>query len=268
MVTKDDQPVVKLYSGPGLDATPKKDPDGNVIYHTVSKDPDGNDIFTPVPVDNLKRADTKATPPFVNATVDISQVPPTSPMPVNRIDPDAPTTSSMDVSRISEYRPATARRNTPTSPMPVNRVNPREDIRTQPPAFFAETRQDDPANVTPMVQAVIDEMTRQGIVRNRPPMTTGAGVDPSPEEPAPQVDVSQISEYRPATTLRDIPMYEGDEDDNKLPVPEGAIPVDDASPVGAVRPGGRVEIRIKGGDKKEGLYIIQNGYFVPAGDLM
>lgn len=246
MVTKDGQPVVKLYSGPGLDATPKQDPDGNDIYHTVSQDPDGNNIYTPVSVDNLKRADTKAAPSS------------TSPMPVNRINPDAPSataTSPMPVNRIDPDAPSS----NATSPMPANRVDPRADIRTQPPAAFAETRQDDPANVTPMVQAVIDEMTRQGIVRNRPPMTTGAGVDPSPAE-VPATSPMPANRYDP-----DIPMYE---DNNMPPAPEGGIPVDDASPVGAVRPGGKFEIRIKGGDKMEGLYIIQNGYYVPAGDLM
>jgi len=136
--------------------------------------------------------------------------------------------------------------------MPVNRVNPRADIRTQPPAAFAETR--------PPEDGVEQKRAPANVDISQVPATSpmpANRVDPPPRE------IPDMSQYVPATGRREIPMFE-----ELPPAPEGGIPVDDASPVGPVRPGGKFEIRIKGGDKMEGLYIVQNGYYVPAGDLM
>jgi hypothetical protein len=239
MVTQDGQPVVKLFSGPDLDATAKKDADGMDILHTVSQDADGNPVYTPISPDQLKRADTNAAPPS------------TSPMPVNTINPDAPSATATSPTPVNTINPDAASSNA-TSPMPVNRVNPRADIRTQPPAFFAETRP--PEDGVEQERAPANADTSQ--VPATSPMPANR-VDPPPRE------IPDMSQYVPATERREIPMFE-----ELPPAPEGGIPVDDASPVGPVRPGGKFEIRIKGGDKMEGLYIVQNGYYVPAGDLM
>jgi hypothetical protein len=241
MVTMDDQPVVKLYSGPGLDATAKQDSDGNDILHTVSADPDGNPVYTPISADQLKRADQNQT------TM-------TAP---SALDPDRPpvSTGAGVVPDKDAAAMAAAAREEGISLMPSQAV---ADPRTQPPAAPVETRQTEEfAGLTNEEIEVIKNLRK-----NRYDPTSAPESSPKKSREIPD-DAESLK--APPPNVVEESMYEEDE---TPPAPKGGIPVDDASPVGSPRPGGKFEIRMKGGSKMEGLYIIQNGYYVPAGDLM
>lgn len=241
MVTMDGQPVVKLYSGPGLDATAKQDSDGNDILHTVSTDPNGSPVYTPISADQLKRADQNQTATTAPPALDPNRPP---------VSTGAGVVPDKDAAAM-----AAAAREAGISLMPSQAV---ADPKTQPPAALAETRQTEEfAGLTNEEIEVIKNLRK-----NRYDPTSAPEGSPRKSREIPD-DAESLK--APPPNVVEESMYEEDE---TPPAPKGGIPVDDASPVGSPRPGGKFEIRMKGGSKMEGLYIIQNGYYVPAGDLM